>query len=49
MAYIVLVTSTEGRHSMGQYQFDKDQLFVPDAKQVGSIHQRAIGHDVEEG
>jgi hypothetical protein len=27
---------------MGQYQFDEDQLFVPDAKQVGSIHQRAM-------
>ena len=32
MAYIAFVTSNEGQHLIGQYQFDGDQLFVPDAK-----------------
>jgi len=32
MAYIAFVTSSEGQTLIGQYQFDGDQLFVPDAK-----------------
>jgi tungstate transport system substrate-binding protein len=32
MAYIAFVTSSEGQTLIGQYQFDGDQLFVPDAR-----------------
>jgi len=32
MGYIAFVTSREGQHLIGQYQFDGEQLFVPIAK-----------------
>jgi tungstate transport system substrate-binding protein len=32
MAYITFVTSNEGQHLIGQYKFNGDQLFIPDAK-----------------
>jgi tungstate transport system substrate-binding protein len=32
MAYIAFVTSSEGQQLIGQYKFDGDPLFVPDAK-----------------
>jgi tungstate transport system substrate-binding protein len=32
MAYIAFVTSSQGQHLIGQYQFDGEQLFVPNAQ-----------------